>query len=274
MRSNKRDERYGSPMRVEKYFINSSYADLWTEGIRRSRIYGIIEDFIKVLASSPSDIVLEVGCGEGRFIPLIMKKQGTNYVGTDICVRMLKYAKNRFTHGIRDTVHFVAAEAKHLPFKSKSVNKSFCYATIFFIPKKRLVIKEMERVSKDKILIEFRNLLHPRILFKFIGSHAMNFLLAFPLARKLILSFMPYTPHYKRSWNVKLWVEMAIKDRKLALEPYFPDSALSIYSYFNRTFRSYTISKNKLEKCGLKTWIFKPTVIIEATLESTLWLRS
>lgn len=257
---------HGSTMKAEKYFIHSSYADLWTEGIRRSRIYGIIEDFIRVLASSPGDLVLEVGCGEGRFIPLIIKKQGTSYVGADICSRMLKYARNQFTRKARDRLHFVVAEAKHLPFRSKSVNKSFCYATIFFIPNKALAIKEMERVSKDKILIEFRNLLHPRMIFHFIKSRLMNSLLAFPLARKLILSFMRHNPNAR----AQLWVKMAIKDRRLALEPFFLDSPLSIYRYFNKTFRSYTISECKLKECSLKTWFFKPTVIIEAIPEATL----
>jgi len=63
---------------------------------------------------------------------------------------------------------------------------------------------------------------------------------------------------------------MAVKDRKLASEPFFPDSPLDIYRYFNKTFRSYTISKSRIKECSLKNWFFKPTVIVETTLESAL----
>ena len=253
-------------MRVEKYFIISSYAELWTEGIRRSRIYRIIMDFVKVLAPIPGDVILEVGCGEGRFIPLITKQKRITYVGTDICIRMLRYARDRLTHKTQDDVHFVVAEAKHLPFRSKSVNKSFCYATIFFIPKKRLVIKEMERVSKDKILIEFRNLLHPKILFIFIGSHITNFFLTFRFFRKLILTLVQHIPHFERSRNRELWVKMAIRDEKLALEPFFPDSPFKICHYFSEPMRTYVISTSKLKECSLRAWFFKPGVVAEVNL--------
>jgi len=151
-------------MKTERHCIESSYAELWTTGIRKHPPSHdkLATEFIGLLAPKSGDVVVEIGTGEGRFISLLSKRQ-ICYVGVDVCRRMFKYAKDNVMRSNKDYVHFVVSEAKSLPFKSKSVDKCFSYATMFFIPNKKQVIYEMVRISKHKVLIELRNILCPRI---------------------------------------------------------------------------------------------------------------
>jgi len=254
-------------MTSEKYFKYSSYPELWTKGIRKLTLYQILRNFVKILAPSPNDLVLEVGCGEGRFISLILEKKST-YIGSDISTKMLLYAKERVMHRKEEDVHFLAAEAKHLPLRSKSVNKCFSYATVFFIPRKCLAIREMERVCKDKILVEFRNILNPTVFLMLVLSRTINLLMTSWMFRRLILTLVQHVSVFQRSKNAELWVRMAAKDRTLALEPYFPDSPLKIRRYFTKPFKTYTNIESRLKQCSVKTWFFKPTIIVEAILQS------
>lgn len=253
----------GLNMKKERYFIESSYQELWTKGVRKHPINPFHKDFIGTLRPSDGDIVLEVGTGEGRFIPLIVREEAT-YVGIDISMKALKYAKDWLGPKNENCVHLVVAEAKHLPFTSKSVNKSFCYATIFYIPDKKLVIKEMKRVSKGKILIEFRNIFSPRYFLRFLRWHTLIFLLTIPLTRKLLLTLIRFIPFHRKD----LWTKTALKDEKLVLEPrHFPDSPSKILSYFNTSVKIYSASRSKLKRHYVKReWLFKPGIIVEVDL--------
>jgi len=154
--------------REEYYFVSSNYPEIWRENV----ITGRAENercpaIIKVLGVNPNERVLEIGTGEGRFIPLITER-GALYVGIDISPRMLYYAKRKINLGAAALVNLVVAEAKHLPFRDRAFDKVFCYATIFFIPKQEEVVKEARRVTRRRVLIEFRNALHPRVLRGFL----------------------------------------------------------------------------------------------------------
>lgn len=249
-------------MKEERYFIESFYAELWTKSIRKKTIERYHEDFIKLLRPSDGDIILEVGAGEGRFIPLIVKEKAT-YVGIDVSATVLRYAKEQLRPENKKRVHFLVAEAKHLPFTSKSVNKSYSYATIFYIPNKKLVIEEMKRVSKEKMVIEFRNIFSPKYFLRFLMAHTLNFFLSFQVIRRVLLTFTNFIPYHKKD----LWTKIALKDEKLAVEPkHFPDSPLTISSYFT-SFKIYSFLEHGLKRHYAKReWLFKPALIVEADL--------
>ena len=77
-------------MKTERYFIES-YSELYTQGIRKEPLSKKYEKMIETLGPSKGDIILDIGTGEGRLIPLIVKEKPT-YVGTDISRKMLLYA--------------------------------------------------------------------------------------------------------------------------------------------------------------------------------------
>jgi len=131
-------------VKEEYYFISSNYPEIW----RKNVITGRAENercpaVIKVLSVSPNERVLEIGTGEGRFVPLIAKQKAL-YVGIDISPRMLYYAKKRVSPKIMPLVDFIVAEAKHLSFR----DKAFWYTTIFFVPRQEEVVREARRITK------------------------------------------------------------------------------------------------------------------------------
>lgn len=226
-------------MKTERHYMKSSYAEWWTSRIRKypPGHYRTIIEFLNVLAPKEKDVVLEIGTGEGRFIPLLLRPK-VCYIGVDVCVRMLKYAKDYLTSKNKEQVHFVVAEATHLPFRSKSVSKSFSYATMFFIPNKKEAISEMERVSKGRILVELRNILSPRIALAFIKRRLISLL------------------------------ALRIMKGKILQRPYFPDTPLQLFRYFDGPFNIYSFSQFKLKKYDrdAKKWWFKSAIIVETLM--------
>lgn len=253
-------------MGEEKYFVESSYAELWARTIRKYPITQLHKSFIKTLGLVHGDMILEVGTGEGRFMPLVVREKAT-YVGVDISANAFKYAKDKVSSENKNFVHFVVAEARHLPFKSGSINKSFCYATIFYIPDKKHALKEMERVSKEKMLIEFRNSLSPNMFLRDLMTQTLNFFLSFQLMHKVLVPILHYITLHKKD----LWVEIASKDQKLVTEPrHFRDSPRKILRYFTAPVKIYSTSGSGLRRHhGKREWLFKPTIVVEVDLNLT-----
>jgi ubiquinone/menaquinone biosynthesis C-methylase UbiE len=146
----------------ERYFTKCDYPKIWVKQIRERRIYPYEEcvKFIDLLGIKNQERVLEVGTGEGRLIPLVTRKGG-QYVGIDVSKDMFKYARDNIKGCSAD---FVLCEAKFLPFREKVFSKSFCYATMFFIPNQEKAIKEIVRVCEAKVLVELRNRFSPYVL--------------------------------------------------------------------------------------------------------------
>jgi len=144
--------------RSKKFFIHTRYSEDWTKFIREKGYKeGYEELAIDILLNfenvCSSQSVLEVGVGEGRFIHKFLER-GVKYVGIDISTKMLKRAaENR-----NNEVDLIVADAENLPFRGNCFDHVFCFATFFFLPNNYKAIKEMGRVTKGNVLIEFRNL--------------------------------------------------------------------------------------------------------------------
>ncbi|MFB0544545.1 MAG: class I SAM-dependent methyltransferase, partial [Asgard group archaeon] len=64
---------------------------------------------LKLIRPKKGDLVLDVGCGTGRF-SLLLKRRGCKFVGFDFSEGMLKFSKER---GLTNVVR---GDALHLPF--------------------------------------------------------------------------------------------------------------------------------------------------------------
>lgn len=91
---------------------------------------------------------LDVGSSSGAF--LLFNKKG---ICLDPSFKQLKFGKVRFNS------HFVNGEAQNLPFKDKSFDTLIAVEIIEHLDKKynQLILKELKRVAKKKIIITTPN---------------------------------------------------------------------------------------------------------------------
>jgi len=91
------------------------------------------------------DAVLDVGCGNGRYYPLLAKK-GARYRGIDISGKLVDIAKHKFPQG-----DFSVADALFLPFKNNEFDVFFSVAVLHHIPSqgyRKRFFQEAYRVLK------------------------------------------------------------------------------------------------------------------------------
>jgi ubiquinone/menaquinone biosynthesis C-methylase UbiE len=89
--------------------------------------------------------VLDIGCGNGRFYPLL-KERHVEYTGVDNSSKLLELARTA-----HPSATFMEADATRLPFPDGSFDIAFSFATIHHIPSAKLrkeFVQEASRVLK------------------------------------------------------------------------------------------------------------------------------
>jgi ubiquinone/menaquinone biosynthesis C-methylase UbiE len=125
---------------------------------------GAYERVFRRLHLRPGFRVLEVGFGNGRFLPLLMSQaEGIRYVGIDISETMVAEAmrSNRALIG-GGGVAFHCGSADALPYPDGSFDRAFAVAVIYFWPEPAAALAEMRRVLRPggrSIIVA----LHPEI---------------------------------------------------------------------------------------------------------------
>ena len=112
------------------------------------------------------DRILDLGCGNGRFYPLIKNRQ-VEYIGLDNCPELIKIARKKFA-----IPKFIIGDALNLPFSDKEFNIIFAIAFFHHIPttKYRLqTLKEIKQVLKNDglLILTVWNLWQPKLLIKY-----------------------------------------------------------------------------------------------------------
>lgn len=101
-------------------------------------------DFLFDKHLNPNDVVLDLGCGNGRFFPCF---NGVQYFGVDSSSGLIEIAKNNYPQG-----NFQIASSDSLPFPDNYFDKIFSIAVLHHIPSLQLrsqFLKEARRVLKD-----------------------------------------------------------------------------------------------------------------------------
>jgi ubiquinone/menaquinone biosynthesis C-methylase UbiE len=105
---------------------------------------------IDALDLKPGDVVLEVGMGNGYFVPEILSRNPTvRYIGCDYSDEMVSAAmklNNSAVEAERATFH--SAPANALPLPDASVDILFTVNTIYFWEDPGLVLAEFRRVIR------------------------------------------------------------------------------------------------------------------------------
>lgn len=122
----------------------------------------------------PGMQVLDIGCGNGRFFPLLQERQVT-YTGVDNSKGLLTLARKKYPQ-----VRFVEGDATALPFPDHSFDIAFSFATIHHVPSAALrsrFIREAARVLKpgSTLIITSWDLHTPHWRWKLFRSNIRHF---------------------------------------------------------------------------------------------------
>jgi len=95
----------------------------------------------------PGDKILDIGCGNGRFLELF-KEKGVNYFGIDSSEKLIEIARK-----LDPKANFQVADALNLPFPNNFFDKVYSIAVLHHIPSEEFrlqFLKEARRVLKQE----------------------------------------------------------------------------------------------------------------------------
>jgi len=120
-------------------------AHRWAE---TENLCAVADDIRKKMLLRPDDFVLEVGCGSGAMLSLVLR-DGQRGVGLDQCEALVRRASD---FGVDSTrLRLGVADASRLPVRSESVDRVLSYSVFQCFPSveyTRRVLGEMLRVCR------------------------------------------------------------------------------------------------------------------------------
>ncbi len=107
----------------------------------------------KYLPLQPGEIILDLGCGEGRHVISAYLEQDVTSIGVDLSVNDLCTTREKFQpfYDAANSNKFFglsAANALQLPFADNTFDKVICSEVLEHIPDFKGALKEIERVLK------------------------------------------------------------------------------------------------------------------------------
>lgn len=130
----------------EKIDFFNYHSSCWKEYYDKSD-FEKIEDLIRRCRFSPTETLLEVGCGAGCITPYILKyiKEGMIY-SIDNSREMIKKAEEALSD---PRVKFMVADAQKLPFENSFFSAILCFNCFPHISDKPASLEEFKRVLTD-----------------------------------------------------------------------------------------------------------------------------
>lgn len=130
--------------------------------------------------AAPGMKVLDVGCGNGRFYPVLKDRQ-IAYTGLDNSEGLLDEARK-----LHPETHFVEGDATALPFPDKSFDIAYSFAAIHHIPSRALRNKFVSEISRvlhagNTLIITTWYLWSPERTTQFLRSGIKSILMLSPL---------------------------------------------------------------------------------------------
>lgn len=132
---------------------------------KRSYPWEEVKNFIQTVA--PNELVLDLGCGNGRHTQLLIEK-GTGTIGLDISFNILKTAlENQLKEVKSQLLGLVNADIRALPFKDNQFDKILMIAVLHHLKKedaRKKALLELHRILKSggKALVSCWQRTHPR----------------------------------------------------------------------------------------------------------------
>ncbi|MBF0144301.1 MAG: methyltransferase domain-containing protein, partial [Magnetococcales bacterium] len=208
--------------------------DLFGSYVHRSET----EAVVRFYRDSNLDLVLDAGCGNGRFLTTL--PEGSIGIGADASLNLLLIARAR-----RRGAFHVCCELERLPFHSGLFGTVINCRVLQHLEQQREAVAEMARVTRDggDVIIQVYNRWNLKTLYKVIRQSRLRklFNLPFRLIFRSMSPFADWGLAYDRynSWpELRRWMRGAGLHRlagrgagfgyhKFLLEPFFLNALLS-----------------------------------------------
>lgn len=111
---------------------------------------GMIQRTIDLLHCHDGDTVLEIGPGNGGYVPYVLSRASRlRYYGIDISETMVQAALQQNSALVAaGTAHFALGNGRDLPFADRSFDKVFTVNTLYFWEDPQVQLQEIYRVLK------------------------------------------------------------------------------------------------------------------------------
>lgn len=141
---------------VIKDYNERDYRTVWAHGARSDFEDRFETALLERLLSSDPGWLIDLGAGYGRLYPIYARPDRA-IVMVDYAVNLLEIAAD--TYGDRPDVHFVAANAYHLPFRQETFAVGLSNRTFHHMAHPELFLEELARVMTpgSHVAIEYSN---------------------------------------------------------------------------------------------------------------------
>jgi len=125
----------------EEFFDKHAFS--WDDG-RSTKEIDRLKKIIKKLCIQKTEQILDMGCGTGILLPILLKETGETgrITGLDISSKMLKKAEKKFGTLFR----YIHASAEDIPFNDFSFSRVICYSSFPHFTDKENAMRELSRV--------------------------------------------------------------------------------------------------------------------------------
>jgi ubiquinone/menaquinone biosynthesis C-methylase UbiE len=171
------------------------------------------------LPLAPGDLVLDLGCGEGRHAISAYVEANVHSIGVDLSLEDLKITRERFASFAEPdneakSFSLSSASALDLPFADNTFDKIICSEVLEHIPDYRSALREIERVLKpgglfcasvprrwpEKICWALSEAYHSNL-----GGHLRIFRSGELRQEIEVLGFKHYYRHWAHALHVPFW---------------------------------------------------------------------
>ncbi|MDX1533999.1 MAG: class I SAM-dependent methyltransferase [Thermoplasmata archaeon] len=133
-----------------------------TRAIPASQMEAVLEPLVQALV--PSDRILEIGVGTGRFgVPL--QTRGVLLIGVDISRRMVARGREK---GLQDVIF---ADALALPFRDQTFDSGLSIHVLHLLPDWRAALRELGRVVRESYFTVATQWTNDRSPFRVYRDH-------------------------------------------------------------------------------------------------------
>lgn len=106
----------------------------------------LYDETIRFLATSDSDSILDIGCGNGYVLKLLARQSNASFVGIDISTDIIKAASQR--NRKHKKMRFSCQNVSSMSFPDQCFSKAYTINTVYFWEDLSKTLLEIQRVLK------------------------------------------------------------------------------------------------------------------------------